>query len=584
NKCVNCQAVNDDLAVDVQEIDAASNRGIDEIRDLREKVQFAPATGRFRVFIIDEVHMLTNEAFNALLKTLEEPPRHVVFILATTEPRKVLKTILSRCQRFDFRPIAENVIIDKLREVAVGAGIGIDEEALSVIARAAEGGLRDALSILDQASSLGEMQVSAENVHYILGTVQADVLERMAECLKNGDSGTALSIISELAGLGKDLRFFAQDLASFLRNIILRDIMPNSIRQDILENPENQSANNAGLLRAVDVLLKADQDMKWSNMPGIILELALVKICRPELTFDLTSLTARIEKLENKITQIAVPANSAVFSPASTPVIVDTGMEENAAEVLSTVIPKTLSDTDAPRKRKKPSAPDRQGIVGTSGSVVNERLLSGNPDGQPVVVEAEVIGRLEQPAVTDRKSLPGQSSTVVVPDKKGLLEQPALTVADAESDKATPADVTVIEQESTVAVQSNLSQELEQIRKTWPDIMDAMRRAKPSLYPAFLSAAPLDMVNGLLTVGFPEGEVVSLGMAERPANKEFFAGLLSKYSESSLQVNYTYYQGENPLPIAKPAPVSDISRRFSGEEVSTPDDHEDELRLLFDDE
>ena len=228
NRCEICKDVNDGLSVDVIEIDAASNRGIDEIRDLREKIKFAPAVARHRVYIIDEVHMLTNEAFNALLKTLEEPPRHAVLILATTEPHKVPLTILSRCQRFDFRRIEPADIIRRLKEVASGAGLEVEEEALRLIARAAEGGLRDALSILDQGAAFGESKITAADVHNILGTVRIDALSRMAGHLAAAETGPALGLVAELTSEGKDLRFFAREMAGYLRALLLEKIVPGS--------------------------------------------------------------------------------------------------------------------------------------------------------------------------------------------------------------------------------------------------------------------------------------------------------------------------------------------------------------------
>jgi DNA polymerase-3 subunit gamma/tau len=306
NTCDSCKNITSGLSVDVIEIDAASNRGIDEIRDLREKIKFAPAMAKFRVYIIDEVHMLTNEAFNALLKTLEEPPRHAVLILATTEPHKVPLTILSRCQRFDFRRIEPADIIKRLKEVASGANLEVEEEALRLIARAAEGGLRDALSILDQGAAFGEMTVTAADVHNILGTVRFDALNMMAGCLAAGETGPALTLVAELASEGKDLRFFAREMAGYLRALLLEKIVPGSSAREAWGDPAAMTAQAAafsmeGLLRAVDFMAGTEQEMKWSSQPGIILELALVKACRAGVITGESSLLARLETVEEKI-------------------------------------------------------------------------------------------------------------------------------------------------------------------------------------------------------------------------------------------------------------------------------------------
>ncbi len=313
NRCESCKNIGEGLSVDVIEIDAASNRGIDEIRDLREKIKFAPTMGSFRVYIIDEVHMLTNEAFNALLKTLEEPPRHAVLILATTEPHKVPLTILSRCQRFDFRRILPADIIKRLKEVAAGANLQVEEEALRLIARAAEGGLRDALSILDQSAAFGEMKVTAGDVHNILGTVRIDALNRMAGHLCAGETGQALRLVAELTGEGKDLRLFARELAGYLRSLLLEKIAPNSSVEEAWGEPAQVAAMAAGfskegLVRAVEIMAEAEQNMKWSSMPVIVMELALVRACSGEARSDTGSLSARLSVVEEKLKTLGGPA------------------------------------------------------------------------------------------------------------------------------------------------------------------------------------------------------------------------------------------------------------------------------------
>ncbi|HOV79096.1 MAG TPA: DNA polymerase III subunit gamma/tau [Bacillota bacterium] len=314
NRCENCVAVTEGISVDVIEVDAASNRGIDEIRDLREKVRFAPAAGKFRVYIIDEVHMLTSEAFNALLKTLEEPPRHGIFILATTEPHKVPLTILSRCQRFDFRRISPADTMQRLKEVAAGARLEVEEEALRLIARAAEGSLRDALGILDQGAAFGGMRVTAEDVHNILGTVRVDALNKMAAYLSSGQAGPALRLVGELTGEGKDLRLFARELAGFLRALLLEKISPGASVDEAWDDPARMAALAAGfaedrLLDAVEIVTAAEQEMRWSTMPGIVLEVALVKASKPGARGDLASFAARLADLEENVKKLAAQRN-----------------------------------------------------------------------------------------------------------------------------------------------------------------------------------------------------------------------------------------------------------------------------------
>ncbi|ABO48592.1 DNA polymerase III, tau subunit [Desulforamulus reducens MI-1] len=292
NDCENCRAVNEGNSVDVVEIDAASNRGIDEIRDLREKVKFAPSTGEKKVYIIDEVHMLTDQAFNALLKTLEEPPSHVVFVLATTEAHKVPVTILSRCQRFDFRRIKPDEMVGRLQEVAQGANIEVEEEALQLIAKAAEGGLRDALSILDQGAAFAEKTVTTEDIHSILGTVKQDILVKMTHCLAEGKAGEALKLVAEISNRGKDLRLFGREMTSFLRGLLVEGI-----------EGRHTGIGNETLFSILQVLVQAEQEMKWSSQPALVLELALVKAARPEIAGTTEALSRRVAELEKRLEQ-----------------------------------------------------------------------------------------------------------------------------------------------------------------------------------------------------------------------------------------------------------------------------------------
>ncbi|MDD3653172.1 MAG: DNA polymerase III subunit gamma/tau [Desulfotomaculaceae bacterium] len=385
NRCAACMAINEGLSVDVIEVDAASNRGIDEIRDLREKIKFLPTAGQFRIYIIDEVHMLTNEAFNALLKTLEEPPRHVVFILATTEPHKVPLTILSRCQRFDFRRIAPDVITDRLKEVAAGAGITVEEEALRLIARAADGGLRDALSILDQGAALGEMKITTQDVHNILGTVRVDILSSMAGYLTTGDSGAALRLVGELTGMGKELRLFAGELAAYLRVLLLEKISPGAAAGEMWNDSSIVAQDAADfrlekLMRSIDLMVQAEQDMKWSSMPGVVLELALVKACRWEIGDDLTALVGRVSELEYKLEKFmergfeVAMAGSTVLKKTEKPVV--------RREIVQSV---TAESSPVPEVRTGASSTSVSSMTGKTDELQETPVIDGaQPAAAPV--------------------------------------------------------------------------------------------------------------------------------------------------------------------------------------------------------
>lgn len=305
NSCVICTTIDGGMSMDVIEIDAASNRGIDEIRELKEKIKFSPSQGRYRVYIIDEVHMLTNEAFNALLKTLEEPPGHVLFVLATTEPHKVPLTVLSRCQRFDFRPVGVEEIQTRLREVVAGSGFGAESGALELIARLAEGSLRDALGILDQAAAMEQGQVTVTGVHMIMGTVHQDMVGRIVGCLLEDRAGEMLQLVFELGREGKDFRRLNRDLQSRLRQQLF----------ELVVGGATTGPSREWLLHALEVLGRAEQDMRWSTQPGVVFELALLRAMESERD-SLAGLARRIEQLE--AVRVALPGDHRpIHVPAS---------------------------------------------------------------------------------------------------------------------------------------------------------------------------------------------------------------------------------------------------------------------------
>lgn len=268
-ECASCLSITAGAAMDVLEIDAASNRGVDEVRELRERVKFHPAAGRFKVYIVDEVHMLTNEAFNALLKTLEEPPPHVIFVLATTEPHKVPLTIISRCQRFDFRRIGRSDLISRLEEVAAEAGLMVESGVLTLIARVADGSLRDALGILDQAAALGGNRITLADLHSILGTVTGEVLERLVGHLAAGETGAALLVLQEVEAQGKELRVIARELTDYLRGLLYGAFGAGG--------PARPDLDRERLIEFLALFARAEQEMRFATRQILPLELAVVR-------------------------------------------------------------------------------------------------------------------------------------------------------------------------------------------------------------------------------------------------------------------------------------------------------------------
>ncbi|MCX7781149.1 MAG: DNA polymerase III subunit gamma/tau [Negativicutes bacterium] len=307
NQCPNCERITAGTSMDVFEIDAASNRGIDEIRDLREKVKFAPVDGRYKVYIIDEVHMLTTEAFNALLKTLEEPPAHVVFILATTEAHKIPATIHSRCQRYDFRRIGVREIEGRLAEIAAKSGLAITPEAIRLIAVQADGGMRDALSILDQCTTLSEGEVDAGAVRQLLGLIGHEWVWRLADALAERDAAAVLLAIDDLVNMGKDVRQVLLELAQHFRSLMIYKAVPDAgtielyseDRDLLLRQSERFSHYELGVI--VQKLHDAIQDAKWAPEPRVAAEMALLAISRRDDMADVASLIERVAALEAQL-------------------------------------------------------------------------------------------------------------------------------------------------------------------------------------------------------------------------------------------------------------------------------------------
>ncbi len=304
-ECDSCLTIAAGTSLDVTEMDAASNRSVDDIRDLRDRVGYAPTGGHWKIYILDEAHMLTREAWNAFLKTLEEPPPNTAFILATTEPHKVMPTIVDRCQRFDFQRPSLQQIAEVLRRVSEAEGIEISDGAVGAIARSASGSFRDALGTLDQLVSYGGKQLSTDDVLAVLGVAEADLILAAADAIAAGDGRAALEVSERLANSGRDVSQFARDLLGHLRQLIVIRTLgeaPDSFAVTAAE-PERlrtqaASMSDLGLARSVDTLSKALADVREGDEPRMTVELALLRCARPQLDASREALAERVERLE----------------------------------------------------------------------------------------------------------------------------------------------------------------------------------------------------------------------------------------------------------------------------------------------
>ncbi len=312
--CLNCERITAGTSMDVFEIDAASNRGIEEIKSLREQLAFAPVNGRYKIYIIDEVHMLTTEAFNALLKTLEEPPPHVIFILATTDPHRIPATIHSRCQRFDFRRVTVDEIAEHLALVAEKSGISADAEALRLIAIQAEGGMRDALSLLDQCGVMAQ-QVTVQTVREVLGIVGREALRELVLGIGRQDVPQVLEQLNNLLQQGKDVKQILTELTEYLRALLLYQAAP-SYQEAYLTDTADELAKcvpffgRDRIMAAQQRLHEAIGELRWTMRPRITAELCLFDLCRLEGS-TVAALAARVEMLERQLRQ---QSGSTVFT------------------------------------------------------------------------------------------------------------------------------------------------------------------------------------------------------------------------------------------------------------------------------
>ena len=307
--CPSCRSIADGSSMNVMEIDAASNNGVDNVRDLKEQVAYAPTEGRYKVFIIDEVHMLSASAFNALLKTLEEPPSYVIFILATTEAHRIPVTILSRCQRYDFRRIGTSVIADRLAELTQAEGVDAQPQALEYLARMADGSMRDALSLLDQCISFYPQEtLTYEGVLSVLGAVDDSVFDDLLRCILKENVSGALALTDRAAEEGRDLSQFVSDFCGYLRNLlIVKAARDTDELLTVTEEKKAQLQDTAALLseetliRYIRILSQLEGELRYASSKRLQIEVAVIKLCRPQTQQDYESLLARIDSLERTV-------------------------------------------------------------------------------------------------------------------------------------------------------------------------------------------------------------------------------------------------------------------------------------------
>jgi DNA polymerase-3 subunit gamma/tau len=375
NECENCVSITEGRNFDVQEIDGASNRGIEEIRNLREAVRYPPATCTYKVYIIDEVHMLTKEAFNALLKTLEEPPPHVLFIFATTELSKLPATILSRCQRFDFRRIPHAQIMENLKLIAREEGVNVEDDALSLIARKGDGSLRDAQSLFDQVIALCGNDVTLAGMQEALNIVGVDVYFRVTELMLQQDAQAALLLVDELMSGGYDLREFLSGLLEHLRNLLIARVVGNTSlieASDLYRKRYSETAAKfsvSDLLRAQRLVHTTDQAMRFTAQSRFRLEADMVQLVTMPRAVDLAGLIDGIEDLKKG--GIVAMATAAPVAPPARPAMAPPPAPAKASAPASAPPERPAPFTPKPQRAPQAAPPPAQ-VPSGQGRLVSE--------------------------------------------------------------------------------------------------------------------------------------------------------------------------------------------------------------------
>lgn len=439
-ECAVCKAIANGSSMNVIEIDAASNNGVDNIRQIREEVEYRPTEGKYKVYIIDEVHMLSIGAFNALLKTLEEPPSYVIFVLATTEAHKIPITILSRCQRYDFRRISIDTISERLKELMGKEQINVEDRAIRYVAKVADGSMRDALSLLDQciAFYLGQ-DLTYEKVLETLGAVDTEIFSRLLRQIIDKDVVGAISTIDELVIEGREMGQFVTDFAWYMRNLLLlqssdnmEDVLEVSAENLALLKDEAAMVDGEVLMRYIRIFSELANQIKYATQKRILIEIAVIKLCKPEMEEDYSSIIDRIESLEKKMEKgVMVTASQDARQ----------GIVKQAVELEKVPLPKAIPEDIQQVVRSWKGI--LSGLTGLSRTYFNKALPSLGPENSLLLVFedanayayiaenrsecqdalrtiiAERLGKEMQVLVKQNES--GQPSDTVYPDLRQLI-------------------------------------------------------------------------------------------------------------------------------------------------------------------
>jgi DNA polymerase III subunit gamma/tau len=507
-ECESCLTIAAGTSLDVIEMDAASNRSVDDIRDLRERVSYAPTGGRWKVYILDEAHMLTKEAWNAFLKTLEEPPPNTVFVLATTESHKVMATIADRCQRFDFQRPSLEQISEVLERVAAAESIEVDQGAVATIARSASGSFRDALGTLDQLVAYGGSHVELDDVLQLLGAADAELLFGAVDAVIAEDPKAVLLGVEEMARSGRDPSQFARDLLAHLRHLLVTQTVgevPNTFVVTATDegrlSAQAQAIGAATLIRTIDELSQALTAVREGDDARMAVEIALLKAARPDLDPSTEGLLRRIERLE----QGTVTAQPRVLSRGEGGLV------------------------DSPVQTPPPPTPPAEDAATAETREPDADAAAAGGDGE------------------------GGS---------GQARRPVFRPSDSESGESSPGEKPSASPDPPSAATGPAGQDdidLEQVVRVWPAVLDQLMQTAPALAATFEGARPVafDAEEQSVTVGFPADHTFNKRKAEAPDKKEQLGEALETVLGQKLRPAYAVFDGEQ-------APAGDEAEKKGG--------------------
>jgi DNA polymerase-3 subunit gamma/tau len=538
-ECESCLTIASGNSIDVIEMDAASNRSVDDVRDLRERVAYAPAGGHWKVYILDEAHMLTKEAWNAFLKTLEEPPPNTVFVLATTESHKVMATIADRCQRFDFQRPSLEQISEVVQRVAVAEEIEVEPGAVATIARSASGSFRDALGTLDQLVAYGGNKVGLEDVLQLLGAADAELLFGAVDAVVAEDPKAVLLGVEEMARSGRDPSQFARDLLTHLRHLLVTQTVgevPNTFVVTATDEgrlaAQAQAIGAATLVRTIDELSTALTAVREGDDARMAVEIALLKAARPDLDPSTEGLLRRIERLEQ----------GAGGPRAAGPVTAGDPPPPAVAKASSGVVPPA-----APPAAEAPP-PDAETHVAADPTGTDEPGESEAEDSgaAPSAPPAEREGEPVTPVEDD----PPAGGGGVGPDgERRPLARPADHSSDVESSGEQPSDPS----DPTPPAGPAGQVDFEQVQKVWPAVLDHLMQTAPALTATFEGARPVafDAGERSVTIGFPADHTFNKRKAEAPDKREQMAEALEAVLGEKFRPAYAVLDGDEAAPEAE---------------------------------